>query len=198
MLLGVLGILQALVLELLWNQGVGGLGRWDAFGARAAGLVQIAAVFLGIVVIWLMYASLVLRFSWVPRFQDLVAPFVIGLLEFGLISTLGPDRVPWFLGLLAVLFVVAAGTNFGIYRAVLAHQIDGQDQLSNVDDGYLPSALTVVWLVIATPLSAWAGPGSPLTLLALGGALTGLGAQIYMFWKFWTVTFDRSEIEGED
>lgn len=190
-LLGVLGILQALALELLWEQGVGGLARWDAIDARAAGVLQIACMFLGIVVVWLMYASLVLRFSWVPRFQDLVVPFVIGVLEFGLIGAMGPERVPWFLGLLAVVFLVSAGTNYGIYRVILEGSRAAEDAFSSAGAGYLPSALTVLWLIIATPLSLWAGPASLWTLLFLGGGLLGLAAQIHTFWRFWSTTFDR-------
>ena len=67
-LLGVLGIIQALAMELLWEQGVGGVANWRAIDAEPSGWLQVSAIFMGIVLIWIQYAILVLRFSWVPRF----------------------------------------------------------------------------------------------------------------------------------
>ena len=89
-LLGVLGIIQALALELLWGKGVGGIGRWQALDAELAGWLQVGSVFLGIVVVWVMYATLVLRHSWVPRFVDLFFPFVLGIFEFLLVEMMAP------------------------------------------------------------------------------------------------------------
>jgi len=61
-LLAVLGIIQALALELVWEEGVGGLDRWRAVGAGLAGVLQISAILLGVMVVWLMYATMVMRF----------------------------------------------------------------------------------------------------------------------------------------
>ena len=68
-LITVLSMIQALALELYWSK-IGDssylwLGGWNA----AIGWLQLAIVFLGIVLIWLLYVSSVLRFSWVPAME---------------------------------------------------------------------------------------------------------------------------------
>lgn len=188
-LLGVLGILQALALELLWEQGVGGLDRWRAIDALGAGILQVACVFLGVVVVWLMYASLVMRFSWVPRFQDLIVPFVLGVLEFGLIGLMGPEHVAAFFGLLAVVFVTSAGTNFGIYRAIMTDRSRQEMRMGRA--GYGPAAVTTLLLLPSAALAAYFGPGSWVTLGCLLLANGGLIAQIRVFGGFWRETVDR-------
>jgi len=45
-----------------------------------------------------------MRFRWVPSTSDSVFPFLIGLTEFMLIDTLGPDEIGQWLLLLAVVF----------------------------------------------------------------------------------------------
>ncbi|NNL65787.1 MAG: hypothetical protein HKP30_06060 [Myxococcales bacterium] len=187
-LLGVLSILQALALELLWEQGVGGLGGWREAGALANGVLQVVCTFLGIMVVWLMYASLVLRFSWVPRFVDLLLPFVLGVLEFGLIGLMTPERVPAYFALLALVFVVAAATNYGIYGAITSderHQIESTGLA-----GYGPTVFSTVALLVSAGLSAWAGAASWLTGLCLVAANAGLLAQVATFRSFWRSRFD--------
>lgn len=187
-LLGVLSILQALALELLWEQGVGGLGSWREAGALASGILQVSCIFLGIMVVWLMYASLVLRFSWVPRFVDLLLPFVLGVLEFSLIGMMTPEQTPAFFALLAVLFVVAAGTNYGIYSVILAddrHEIEATGF-----QGYGPTAVSTVALLASAALSSHFGAASRVTLLCLIAANAGLLAQVGSFRSFWRARFD--------
>lgn len=187
-LLGVLSILQALALELLWEQGVGGLGGWREAGALANGLLQVSCTFLGIMVVWLMYASLVLRFSWVPRFVDLLLPFVLGVLEFGLISLMTPERAPAYFGLLALVFVVAAATNYGIYAAISADTTQAIE--STGLQGYGPTVVSTVALLISAALSAYFGAASWVTGACLIAANAGLLAQVGTFRSFWRSRFD--------
>ena len=103
-LLTLLSIVQALALELLWSH----LREseylfafsWPAF----ISWIQITATLLGLVLIWVVYASNVMRFRWVPVTSDSVYPFLIGLLEFMLIETLGPDEIGQWLILMSVIF----------------------------------------------------------------------------------------------
>lgn len=194
MVLGVLGILQALALELLWEQGVGGLDHWQAIGALATGVLQVTGMFLGVVVIWLMYASLVMRYRWVPHFQDLVFPFVLGVLEFGLIGLMGPDRVGAFLLLLAFVFLVSSATNYGIYQRVL-RQHPERGSMSAGRVGYGPAATNVLLLPPAAGLAAFFGPASWVTTLCLLGANVGLVAQIGVFARFWQESMAKRDAD---
>jgi hypothetical protein len=112
----VLSMIQALALELYWNKMQSSeflwLGGWDA----VVGWMQLGVMLLGIVQIWLMYVSTLLRFSWFPSMQDTVTPFVIGLLEFGMIDLMGPDSLGvWFL-LMAMIFGVSTWAAHMIHR----------------------------------------------------------------------------------
>lgn len=97
-LLTLLSIVQALALELLW----GHLQTADVLYRPGLPAVlwwsQVAATFLGIIVIWVVYASSAMRFRWVPTLADSVYPFVVGAAEFLLVATLGPEHLGvWFL-----------------------------------------------------------------------------------------------------
>ena len=107
-LLTLASIIQALALEVFW-------GRisdespylWEANPLFWLGWAQAVAVFFGILVMWVYYANLVMRFRWLPEVRDSVIPFVIGITEFALVETMGPDQVvAWFV-LFAFIFVFA-------------------------------------------------------------------------------------------
>ncbi len=110
-LLTFLSIIQALALEFWWSSMRQSeylwSGGWDAW----IGWAQFLAVLLGILEIWLVYTSLVMRFVWLPGFQDSVLPFVIGIIEFSLVDLMGPDHLPAWFCVLGVIFVVMIGSS---------------------------------------------------------------------------------------
>ena len=103
-LLTLLSIVQALALEFLWShiRDTDYLFAWSQIAVLS--WLQITATFIGIVLIWLVYASTAMRFRWVPTTSDSVYPFIIGLLQFMLIENLGPDTVGRWLICMAVIF----------------------------------------------------------------------------------------------
>jgi hypothetical protein len=112
----VLSMIQALALELYWTKIQSAeflwLGGWDAI----VGWMQLVVMLLGIIQIWLMYVSTILRFSWLPSMHDTVTPFAIGLLEFGMINLMGPDTLGlWFL-VLAMIFGISNWAAHMIHR----------------------------------------------------------------------------------
>ncbi len=117
-LLTLLSIIQALALELFWAE-VNELGLPFEWSWLAIGLwTQVAATFLGILVIWVVYATTVMRFSWVPGISDSVVPFFVGLLQFILIESLGPGSAGvWFYSLAAVFAVMHGETHLIMRRA---------------------------------------------------------------------------------
>jgi hypothetical protein len=192
-LLAVLGIIQALAFELVWEQGVGGLGRWREAGAYAAGVLQVAAILLGVIVVWAMYASMVLRFTWAPRFRDLLIPFVLGIAEFVVIGLMAPERLAvWFLGM-AAIFALAMATTFETFRAaILREDADGpplREQLAS----YLPGSTALLGLLVCALLARLYGPTSAISLVALGGANLGLLAQLAVFRSFWQQDLAESD-----
>jgi hypothetical protein len=71
---------------------------------------------LGLLVVWLFFISVVMRFRWLPSIQDSIFPFGIGVLEFSLIDLMGPGSLaPWFY-LLALIFAVSTWASHTIFR----------------------------------------------------------------------------------
>jgi len=73
-LLTLLSIVQAFSLELMWAHVTSHEDLYQLTFVVMLSWLQILATFLGVLVIWLIYASLVLRFRWVPTTSDSVFP----------------------------------------------------------------------------------------------------------------------------
>ena len=115
-LLTLLSIVQALALELIWSRGTE-IASLDQPGWIAALLwAQMAANLVGIVVIWVVYVSTVMRFSWLPTIGDSIYPFIIGIGEFLLVETARPGALGfWFLQMAAV-FALMNWVSHHIFR----------------------------------------------------------------------------------
>ena len=111
-LLTLVSIIQALALELMWGKISGGgayLWQWNMDALVAWGTISVTL--LGILQVWILYATLVIGFTWLPTLRDSVLPFVLGILEFTMISLVGPEFNALWLYALASLFL------FGNYVA---------------------------------------------------------------------------------
>jgi hypothetical protein len=97
-LLTLLSIVQALALEFLWTYIKDTPGLLVASWANALIWLQLFTTLIGLVIIWVVYASHVMRLRWVPTTTDSIYPFAIGLLEFIMIELLGPGKIgPWLI-----------------------------------------------------------------------------------------------------
>ena len=92
-LLTLLSIMQALALELLWSYLHETGYLFEISWTMVISWLQILATFLGLVLIWVVYANNVMRFRWVPVTSDSVYPFILGLIEFMLVESLDPDEI---------------------------------------------------------------------------------------------------------
>lgn len=115
-LLTLLSIIQALALELLWVHVTETALLMQLSWLSVLSWMQIAVTLLGIMLIWLLYSSMTMRFSWVPSPGDSLVPFGIGILEFTLIASLGLEHLmSWFL-ILAVVFAAMTTAMHSILR----------------------------------------------------------------------------------
>ena len=111
-LLTLQSLIQAIALEGLWSR-VAEAPHLHAGGPAAwVGWLQVSAVVLGILLVWLMYTSLVIRYLWTPTTRDSLFPFGIGLLEFAAIELLGPDHAAAWLLLMGAIYVLAIWSSF--------------------------------------------------------------------------------------
>lgn len=118
-LLTLLSVVQALVLETLWSSArespfllAGDLLAWT-------GWLHVVAVFLGIIVIWLFYIGMVMRFSWMPSTRDSVVPFVLGALELSMVQLIEPSLLPYWYYALAATFALSTWVSNSMFRAAL-------------------------------------------------------------------------------
>jgi hypothetical protein len=188
-LLTLLSIIQALALELYWSE-VQGLDPVFELSVSAVALwTQIATTFLGILVIWVVYATTVMRFSWVPSISDSVVPFFVGILQFVMIESLGIDSASVWFASLAMVFAVMEFESHTIMRRARQDPDNAeffqQINPATLRDAIRPAAMVLILIGFAVYLSL--RPDSPL--VAAAGFTVSLGLLISlmvfmnMFWK---------------
>jgi hypothetical protein len=202
-LLTLLSIVQALALELLWSHVLDAeflyAMSWDALIVWT----QIVATFIGLILIWVVYAANAMRFRWVPLTVDSVYPFIIGVLEFTLIETLDPGRPGQWLMLNSVIF---GSMVFVTHHLMRRARFDGDNDVffrnyspATARD-FLPHFI-IVGLMVAAGAYIWlARPGYMFTLLSLLGTLGVLSWQFYQTAVFWkrTMVVESGDSEKQD
>lgn len=162
-LLGLQSIVQALALELLWDRGSsaphlfpGSAPDSVARVAALAGWLQVASIGIGIVLMWLVYVGLVLRFTWVPRTRDSIFPFAIGALEFLAIELLGPEHAPAWLVVMGAIyaFVSYASNDVLVVAAREAGSAPDEMRIARVRDFWIGLAMAALHFVFAIVLAA--------------------------------------------
>jgi hypothetical protein len=176
-LLTLISIIQALALELLWSHITSNPVLFEPGWIAMIYWIQIVVTLMGIILIWLMYSSMTMRFSWVPSPGDSVIPFGIGILEFSLITLLGPDHLGLSFALLGILF--GLGT-WAMQMIMHRAREDGDNAAffatvapATLRDFY-PAIATIgfLWLTgLALAMTAHQGVFALLALLAAGAAL---------------------------
>jgi len=195
-LLTLLSIIQALALELTWQHILEQDYLFEVTFTAFTSWLQIIATLLGILLIWLLYSAMVMRFRWVPSTSDTVFPFVIGLVEFTLIALLGAERLMWWFATLAVLFAV---THWSIQLIMVQARRDGENAafFSTVAPAslrdFLPTfMICCTFLVIGIALGITGHQGA-FVLLALFLATGAIGYQIYMNKRYWQQSMAASD-----
>jgi hypothetical protein len=193
----VLSMIQAMALELYWTKIQSSeflwLGGWDAI----VGWIQLVVMLLGIIQIWLMYVSTILRFSWLPSMQDTVTPFAIGLLEFSMIHLMGPDTLGvWFL-VLAMTFSISVWAAHMIHRQARKDS-DNHYFFENIAPaGWRDFKSTFVVIAVLVVLGVTLWIRGEVGILAMAGLLFAAAAimhQLHISYQFWM----HSLVIGDD
>ena len=188
-LLTLVSIIQALALELMWAKISGGdsyLWAWSVEALVAWGTITVTL--LGILQIWILFATLVVGFTWVPSIRDSVLPFALGILEFMLISLIGPEFNALWLYVLASLFL------FGNY---VAHISFRRARLEPENESFFRGRSPATWrdfiwpftnifvLIIFGMLYTALSNPSWLALISILFANIALGIQIMSSRRLW-------------
>jgi hypothetical protein len=190
-LLTLLSIVQALALELLWSHLRESPYLFEPSWVAAISWLQIFATFLGLVLIWVVYANHVMRFRWVPVTSDSVYPFFIGLIEFMLIESLGPDEIGlWFLFLAFIFGMMTWVSHANMRRARM--DTDNEAFFSRFEPAQLRDFYPVITVVCALVLAGIylliSKNQGLLAMLALLATNAMLGWQFFTAARFWKST----------
>ncbi len=193
-LLTLLSIVQALALELMWAYITEATGLFHFTFYALLGWIQVATTLLGILLVWLIYATMVMRFRWIPTTMDLTFPFIVGILEFLLIATLAPeDAGPWFV----TMGIVFGAMTWSSQTTLRCARQDAENDAYFAGThpatwrDFLGAAATVTIMLVAG-LYLWQYNNQDwLLLVALLGAFGALTVQMWMTNNFWRNTFDR-------
>jgi len=190
-LLTLLSIVQALALELLWSQVLESADLFDLSWTALLTWIQVAASFLGIVVIWVVYASITMRFRWVPSTSDSVYPFIIGVLEFTLVETVTPEYMGWWFVCMALIFgLMTWVSHMNMRRA----RFDGDNdefftglKPATTRDFY-PAVITIFGFILVGTYLTISGDRGIAALIAVTAALGVLVRQLIVTARFWEMS----------
>jgi hypothetical protein len=182
-LLTLLSIVQALAVELLWSHVLETpylfAFNWVSFIAW----IQIIATFMGIILIWVVYSSSAMRFRWVPAISDSVLPFLIGILEFTLVETLGPEDIGLWLILLAMVRITHHTMKRARQDPANAGFFNGRKPAVLRD--FVVEILSITGLSLAGLIVIATGHNGAVALFFLMCAIALLGGTFYQTASFW-------------
>jgi hypothetical protein len=193
-LLTLLSIVQALALELLWSYVRDAEGLFETSLPALISWIQIVATFIGLVLIWVVYASNAMRFRWVPMTSDSVYPFLIGVLQFMLIEAMGPNQVGLWMIIIALIF----GTMIRVSHKTMQrarHDGDNKEFFSDYAPAtfrdFIPQIAILGAMILTGIFLAARGDEGVLALLAVSATFLLLAWQFGMTALFWNRTIAR-------
>ena len=194
-LLTLLSIVQALALEFLWDHMRNRTELFEWSLAVVPGWLQMAATLNIIVLIWLIYAGMLMRFRWTPSLGDSVFPFLVGLIQFLMIDIMGDRYFALWITILGLAFGVMILVNHNAMRRARkdAANIEffSQYKSATVAD-FVPQIIVISVLLIFGAAIAVFSNVQWLRVLALAVAFIVLALETNNARRYW------SESMGED
>lgn len=187
-LLTVLGIIQALALELAWSRLEGGTHLWAGGIDAWIGWLQMTGVLQGILLVWILYASLVLRLRWVPQVRDALLPFAIGIGEFVVVELSVPARLAGWLAALAGVFAISTATSVATFRTAArdpANRAFFAGLGAQLGRTLVPSTAFIAMLLLLAGVVWRTEPASTVGLAAVVAANLALGGQLALLASYW-------------
>ncbi len=190
-LLTLLSIVQALALEFLWDHTRHRTEIFEISVVALFGWLQIVVSLYVIILIWLMYAGMLMRFRWTPTITDSIWPFFIGLIQFLMIEIMGAEKFAYWLIVLALIY---ATTDFINHKAMKRARIDAATR--EFFDRFLPATLrdfvpqitVVIALLLASSWIWFSGHQGWFAICTLVGSLIGLGYENHRAARYWNIS----------
>jgi hypothetical protein len=190
-LLTLLSIVQALALEFLWDHMRHRTEIFEISGDALLAWLQFAASLNVLILIWLMYAGMLMRFRWTPTITDSIWPFFIGLIQFLMIEIMGAEKLALWIIVLALIY---GTTDFINHRAMKRARTDPANR--EFFDRYLPATLrdfapqiTMVTTLILAGGWIWISEHHGwFAICTLVGCLIGLGYETHKAARYWNIS----------
>ena len=190
-LLTLLSIVQALALEFLWDHTRHRTEIFEISVVALLGWLQIAVSLYVIILIWLMYAGMLMRFRWTPTITDSIWPFFIGLIQFLMIEIMGAEKLAYWLIVLALIY---ATTDFINHKAMKRARIDPANR--EFFDQFLPATLrdfapqitVVIALLLASSWIWFSGHQGWFAICTLVVSFIGLGYETHRAARYWNIS----------
>lgn len=201
-LLTLLSIVQALALELLWSHVTETNYLLTFTWTAVFALIQVVATFMAVVLVWLVYASNMMRLRWVPVTADSVYPFIIGMFEFMLVESLDPGETGQWIVLLTIIFAIMVRAS---HKSMQRARMDGDNESffsrfapATIRD-FIPE-LTTIFSMAMAGIYIWVSDDRGIfTLLVLLTTLCIMTGQFYLTTVFWRQSvIAKPELDDSD
>lgn len=187
-LLTLLSIVQALALEFLWDHTRHRTDLFELSVVVIPGWLQIAATLNVIIIIWLMYAGMLMRFRWTPTTMDSVFPFVIGMIQFLLIDIMGTEYFALWIIVLALTFGVLVYIDHRAMRRARRdeanHEFFDQYAPATIRD-FLPQIVMGVTMLSAGIWLQLSGHQGWFRVVVLVGVFIAIGYETHKTAIYW-------------
>ncbi len=190
-LLTLLSIVQALALEFLWDHMRHRTEIFEISVVAILGWLQIAASLHVIILIWLMYAGMLMRFRWTPTITDSIWPFFIGLIQFLMIDIMGAENIALWIIVLALIY---GTTDFINHRAMKRARNDPANReffdlfMPATLRDFVPQITVVITLILAGSWIWFSEQNGWFAICTLVASLIGLGYETYKAARYWNIS----------
>ena len=200
-LLTLLSIVQALALEFLWDHLRHRPDLYDFSWIAFLGWLQIAASLMGIILIWLTYSGMVMRFRWTPKTADSILPFLVGLIEFLMIDMMGPDKLGQWMIVLAVVFTTMIIVSHNVHQRARQDPANrgwfGRYSSATLRD-FLPQIVVIIAMLLFGGLLWRSGNFGWPALCVLIVTHVILGYETYRAVDFWDRSMAGEKAEADE
>lgn len=190
-LLTLISIIQAIALDMLWSKFMANAYVDQLSMVAITGWLQSFTTLLMLIVVWMTFVGLLMRFVWTPALSDTALPFIVGLLQFAVIEACTPSRFGyWLIGLAILSLVVSVLTQRYFKRARLNPRNAEFFQMVSPATwrDFMPSFLSAAYafatgaLVLGVSLAAW------MHNLIILPIIVGLAYYIYDQNRYWVIS----------
>ena len=165
---------------------------FDRFSATViTGWLQSLTTLLLLIVVWMTFVGLLMRFVWTPSLSDTALPFIVGILQFAVIEASTPDRFGiWLVGLSVLSLVMAFLTQRYFKLARLNPQNAEFFEIVSPATwkDFLPSFVSSLYALIAGIAVLTFSITSWLLTLIIVPVIAGLVYYIYDQNRYWVMS----------